>query len=264
MKKLTLQEITVSAENGCVCSSKTLAERYFREIGAKGRTGLCETVVDGATYILWVNADCKSRTYLPVFLTDAGLDLPKDVKFTPIEGTTLIYQRHKNGYGVCYMVVANGDIIIRQLKIIATEQLLQNYCALQGIVPEDVTMEKMFTIGENRYLSTCWAFSYANKNELTKSGEPQKYVSFVPVDLADSDILDEIDLTNIRTEPLKKNDIFQVQGTNYRVMRDSKGYLFFTDDLFSPEDGEPADSKPAEDEKKPEAEESECKIIPLH
>ena len=233
---MTFKETTVSALGGCVFCSKSDAEKRFLEIGVKGgSTELCYVRCndDEKNYILWVNADNGNLSCLPLFVEDADLGNLNNVTVIPLLRTALIYHKRNQNNGVFYILIKGQNDTVRKIKIFSDEDMIDNYCAVQGYKPYGVALCKVFSIKDNRYITTCWSICYDDPHEHGANGKPQNYETLLTVDLADADLLEEVGVANLYTVLLKEGDTFKTQGKLYRILKDENGKLFITGDLFT-------------------------------
>lgn len=253
----------MSASGFCVFSSKSAAKKMFLDHGLTGDTTLCKVKdADNVIHLLWVNKQGADVVFLPVFAHDIALPDMKHAELMPLTRTVFItYQKQE--LNICFLVVFhNDDIVIRMLKIFPDQTMVEEYCALKGIVPQSISLCKMHKISGNQYVTACWSIWYEDPKNLDEDGEPIRMEEFLPVDLADSDLVDEDSLRGLNSIYLHENDFFKVQGTIYRVAKDEEGKLFITKDFFTQKNEKERSQEPLSKKEK-EAENAHCCIVPL-
>jgi len=261
MERLKIREFTTSAENRCLFSSKSEAELYFLRLGATGKTNLCWIKdVSGRDFILWLNDNGKESYFLPLFTDELEIPDISSANITLIDRSTFIYHKRDEMSGTSYLAIAyNGDMLIRQVRIFADQEMVENYCASQNIKPSGIYLCKLCTVQENSYIATCWSIEYDDPNDLDENGEPMMCERLLPVDTADSVFLQDLGIADINNVYLHDGDTFRSQGTIYRVLKDQNGKFFLTHELFTkPETA--VEPSTAESEKADENE-TKCKIV---
>lgn len=260
--KLKLIDYTIPASGACVFSMRSLADGAFKGAGLFGETKLCLVKNSQGTHVMWANITPYSVTFLPVFLEDFKHDPPRNNEFVPIEENMLVYREYRGGLGACYLILFGSDeILFTQIKILPDQLLVEKYCEARGLKVTHISICKLMTIQDNKYVLTCWAVEYEEPEELDEDGEPRQYATYFPVDFTESEKLRDARLSKLNEEYLHENDTFVAQETMYRVLKDEEGKYFISKDLFS---------KPKENihevtkMKKDEAEKRVCKIVPLH
>ena len=266
MEKLKIREFTTSADGWCLFGSKKEAVDMFNRLGLHGETILCNVITpEGEIYPLWVHKGETGFSFLPVFhLNLDEIDL-RSALIKPVPYTMLLYHKKKDKGGIAFVAVfAGDDIIIRIMKIIPDQYMLEAYCAFQGIVPKEVRLCRIYTVQENRYVTVCWSVCYESY-DLDEQGTVA-YETFLLVDFADSDKFQELSFSSLNEFTLQEKEFFKVQGQIYRVLRDEQGKLFITKDCFSPEKArDQVRAKLTEQEEDDEDEKTNKKsrIIPL-
>lgn len=257
MDNLKISDFTATASGVCFCCSKKEAVSYFKRLGITGETNLCQVKDEnGKNFILWINENDKQINFLPLFHEDMFLTL-QNVTVVPIEQNVFIYHQRDSESGACYLVLKDTEeTLVRQIKLLPDENMIENYCATQGIIPRSIVLCKMFSIKDNRYLMSCWSIYYEDPRELDSYGYPQHYETLLPVDLDDSDTLAEIGLTNVYSQIVKDDETIRVQGKIYRLRRNENGKVFLSKNLFAKSDAE-TKKQNAEDQK------SKCRFIAL-
>ena len=246
MKKLDINDYALIASGVCVCCSKKDAEATFKKNGMAGDIYLCR-VEDSKSdaHLFWVSVGQKFG-FLPVFKEDTELKAPK--KVTPITKTTMIYHLITSKLGVCYLFSKEAELIYRVL-LLPDENMVSNFCAIQGLSPISISIVNIMKIQGNDYVTTCWAVDYENPNEVDEYGEPQGYTLYIPINFLDYAKMADLGLAECYYDPVKENDAFMVQGIVYRACKDESGW-YLSKDLF-------ANNKTAKKSKE------KCKIIPL-
>lgn len=262
MKRLKLEEFTTSAEGGCVYCTKTEAAMRFMQLGMTGITYLCDVKdIKGRHFTLWINMMGEDICFLPLFIDDMELNDLCFADISPIIETAFIYHKRDEESGVSYLAIVEKDeIVIRQLRIFLDQNMVENYCATQQIKPTGIYLCQMRTVHNDEYVATCWSIEYENPNELDENEEPQLYETLLPVDLADSDILQKVGIPNINNVYLHSGDVFRAQGVMYRALKDENGKFFLTRDLFTTPESDSREEK----NEKPATKAKGCKIVFLN
>jgi hypothetical protein len=259
--KLKLRDYTAPASGECVFRSKSLADRAFKGVGLFGETKLCLVRNNQGTHVMWANVTPYFVAFLPVFLEDFKLNPPLNNEFVPIEKSILVYREYRGGLGACYLVLFGSDeILFTQIKMLPDQMMVEKYCEAQGLKVTHISICKMMTIQDHRYVITCWSVEYEKPEEPDEDGEPSQYVTYVPVDFAESEKLRDASLSKLNEEYLHENDVFVAQKTIYRVLKDEEGKYYISKELFP---------RPKEKTrevirmKNDEAEKRICKIVQL-
>lgn len=260
--KLKLIDYTIPASGECVFSMRSLADRAFKGAGLFGETKLCLVKNSQGTHVMWANITPYFVTFLPVFLEDFKHNPSRNNEFVPIEENMLVYREYRGGLGACYLVLfGSGEILFTQIKILPDQLLVEKYCEARGLKVTHISICKLMTIQDHRYVMTCWSVEYEKPEELDEDGEPSKYATYFPVDFTESEKFRGASLSKLNEEYLHENDVFMAQETMYRVLKDEEGKYFISKDLFlNPKENIHEVTKM----KKDEAEKRVCKIVPLH
>ena len=261
--KMTYEEITAPAAGGCVYCSKSEADERFTKQGMKGITSLCHvTDKTGVDTVLWVNAEGRKLNFLPLYVEDMVLEVLYETSVTPIAQTAMLFRKIDEDVGRCYLY-NKDDETVRQIRIFADEQMVENFCRIRGGVPYSIALCKMFALPSSQYVTTCWSVYYNNPTELNEEGEPQGYESLLPVDLADADVLTEYGMSELTPVMLEAGQIFKVHNVLYRVLKDENDKLFITKKFFQyPQNNKEREKQP-ESKNNNDEQKSACRIITL-
>lgn len=260
MERLKVREFTTAADNRCLFCSKVEAELFFLRLGVVGKTSLCCIKdVKGRSFILWLNDNGKEKFFLPLFIDEMEIPDLNSADIMLLDRSTFIYHKRDDISGTSYLAIANnGDMLIRQVRIFADQEMVEHYCASQNIKPTGIYLCKICTVQDNHYIATCWAIEYDDPNEVDEDGEPLLCERLLPVNVADSEFFQDHGIADINNIYLHEGDIFKSQGVIYRALKDRNGKFFLTHELFTkPETA--TDNKAAESEKK--ANKTKCKIV---
>lgn len=255
MERLKITDFTVSAQGRCVYSSTSEASARFEELGLKSRALLVSMKEhDGRTHLMWANTDNNQLVLLPVFADDVGIDQKAFVGIDVAEVPSMVYHNYhsEDDGGLCYLVLPlNGQVVVRMLTVWSDQELVERYFAFMGIKPKSISMCKMFSIQESSYLTTCWQILYEDSSLVDDYGNIAKYRTYLPVDLADSDVM-RISTTKMFTKAVRVDDTFVTNGKIYRLAKDENRKLFLTQELFTPENTETKTDT-----------ERKCKVVPF-
>ena len=259
--KLKLRDYTAPVSGECVFSMRSLADRAFKGVGLSGETKLCLVKNNQGTHVVWANINPYFVAFLPVFLEDFQLDPPRNNEFVPIEENMLVYREYRGGLGACYLVLfGSGEILFTQIKMLPDQIMVEKYCEAQGLKVTHISICKLMTIQDHKYVITCWSVEYEKTEELDEDGEPSQYVTYFPVDFTESEKLHDASLSKLNEEYLHENDVFMAQNKIYRVLKDEEGKYYISKDLF-PRPKEK--TREVTRMKNDEAEKRICKIVPL-
>ena len=254
-------DYTIPASGECVFSMRSLADRAFKGAGLFGETKLCLVKNSLGTHVMWANITPYFVIFLPVFLEDFKLDTPRNNEFVPIEKNMLVYREYRGGSGDYYLVLFGSDeILFTKIKILPDQLLVEKYCEARGLKVTHISICKLMTIQDNKYVLTCWDVEHEEPEELDEDGEPSQYVTYFPVDFTESEKLRDASLSKLNKVYLHENDTFVAQNKIYRVLKDEEGKYFISKDLF-PRPKEK--TREVTRMKKDEAEKRVCKIVPL-
>ena len=253
--EMKFSEYAIPASGDCAFSTKSFVDQTFKEMGFNGETKLCRVDNLQKPRVVWANISSKRIVYLPVFWGDFALDFPEDDEIVPIEKTFFLYRERFCAY---YLVLFYDDeISFRQIRILANQELVEKYSETRGFNVTHISICKLMTIQDNKYVLTCWDVEHEEPDD---HGCPIQYSTLVPVDFAELEKLGGMNLSKLNEEYLHENDTFVAKNTIYRVLKDEKGNYFLSKDLFSkPKENVREEMK----SKKDEAEERVCKIVPF-
>ena len=256
--EMKFSDYTIPASGECVFRIKSFVDQAFKEMGFNGETKLCRVDNLQRPRVVWANISSKRIVYLPVFLGDFALEPPEDDEIVPIEKTYFLYRERDDRFGAYYIVLFYDDeISFHQIRILPNQKLVEKYSEAQGLKVTHISICKLMTIQDNKYVITCWVVEHEEPDD---RGCPIQYYTLIPVDFAESEKLEGANFSKLNEEYLHENDTFVAQNTIYRVLKDEKGNYFLSKDLFSkPKENVREEMK----SKKDEAEKRVCKIVPL-
>ncbi len=256
--KMKFNEYTIPASGECVFRIKSLADQTFKAMGFNGETKLCRVDNLQRAQVVWANISSKRIVYLPVFFGDFALEPPEVDEIVPIEKTFFLYRERDDKFGAYYIVLFYDDeILFYQIRMLPNHLLVEKYCEARGLNVTHISICKLMTIKDNKYVLTCWAVEHEEPDD---RGCPIRYSTLIPVDFAESEKLRDASLSKLNEEYLHENDVFVAQKTIYRVLKDEEGKYYISKELFP---------RPKEKTrevirmKNDEAEKRICKIVPL-